>query len=376
MIHHASTPNKHRLSTPSSVKCGRFSVVRSVSLPIWWQTPCSLAHDIIPSIQSRLECLRIDAEYLRANGMDLFHLGALGRLMPCVLSLHPSLSWKLTRSSQLRLYPRLDPSRPQDVAESIAAETTLMLRVLVAQFLRGLVRRTITLRELDFALCAHTKVWRLCNTHVLRPLHVRRALELGGGGRSRLRLSNGTHFGALLERFSEGEESEDSDDIDVPLAVRLLKGKAIARSEDEHNDIGEGDQELQQQVGPSTDVQADDPAAPHWSPHRTMYTPDLIAPAHPFGMYMPGTMPDPLGCSTLPDHAVDTQVTESAAQQLLKDSAQLNSPAILNFSVGASKIPATPTTTPTLRPAPCPSRGGRTSIRASSTRSSAGPTRS
>ena len=27
---HLSRPNKHRLSTPSSVKCGQFSVVRSV----------------------------------------------------------------------------------------------------------------------------------------------------------------------------------------------------------------------------------------------------------------------------------------------------------------------------------------------------------
>jgi len=41
-------------------------------------------------IQSELECLGIDAEYLRANDMDLFHLGALGRLMRCVLS--PSVS--------------------------------------------------------------------------------------------------------------------------------------------------------------------------------------------------------------------------------------------------------------------------------------------
>jgi len=52
-------------------------------------------------IQSELECLGINAEYLRANGMDLFHLGALGRLMRCVLSLHLSLSWTLTRSSRL-----------------------------------------------------------------------------------------------------------------------------------------------------------------------------------------------------------------------------------------------------------------------------------
>jgi hypothetical protein len=108
--------------------------------------------------QSELDCLGIDAEYLRENGMDLFHLGALGRLMRCVLSLHPSLSWKLTPSSRLRLYPRLDPARPQDIAESIAAETIQILRALVAQFTRGLVRRVIVLRELAFALCAHTKV--------------------------------------------------------------------------------------------------------------------------------------------------------------------------------------------------------------------------
>jgi hypothetical protein len=97
-------------------------------------------------IQSELECLGIDAEYLRANGMDLFHLGALGSLMRCVLSLHPSLSWKLTPSSRLRLYARLDPARPQDVAECIAAETIRMLRRLVGQFTRGLVRRVIALR--------------------------------------------------------------------------------------------------------------------------------------------------------------------------------------------------------------------------------------
>ena len=41
-------------------------------------------------IQRELERLGIDAEYLRANGMDLFHLGALGRLMRCVLSPDPS----------------------------------------------------------------------------------------------------------------------------------------------------------------------------------------------------------------------------------------------------------------------------------------------
>ena len=60
------------------------------------------------------------------------------------------------------------------------------------------------------------------------------------------------HFGALLDRFSEGKESGDSDD--VPLAVRahLGNGKAVARDEDddddedEVDDVGESNQELQQ----------------------------------------------------------------------------------------------------------------------------------
>jgi hypothetical protein len=43
--------------------------------------------------------------------------------------------------------------------------------------MRDLVRRAITLCELDFALNAHTKVSRL-GEQVVGPTHVRRALEL------------------------------------------------------------------------------------------------------------------------------------------------------------------------------------------------------
>jgi hypothetical protein len=91
-------------------------------------------------------------------------------------------------------------------------------------------------------LCAHTKVWRLSDPGAVGPLHVSRALQLCGGGGSQLWSGKGTHFGALLERFSEGEGSDD-----VPLAERARrgKGKAIARSENEDDDVGEGDQELQ-----------------------------------------------------------------------------------------------------------------------------------
>jgi hypothetical protein len=183
-----------------------------------------------------------------------------------------------------------------------------MLHALVTQFVRDLVRRAIALRELDFALRAHTKVWRL-GKRVVHPLHVRRALELCGRD---AQSSKRTHFGALLERFSEGEESTESDD-DVPLAVlaRMAKGKAVSCIQDEDegddegraDDVGLGD-EQEQRAGSSTDPQTRDTAGPHWSlTHREMYSPfvyapDLIAPAHPFGVYAAGTTPDAQGSST------------------------------------------------------------------------------
>ena len=147
---------------------------------------------------------------------------------------------------------------------------------------------------------------------------MRHALELCGRDAPS---SKRTHFGALLERFSEGEESMESDD-DVPLAVRaqMTKGKAVACNEgededdddDQAGDVGEGDQQ-QQKAGPSTDSQARDAAGPHWSltPREMyypfVYAPDLIAPAHPFGVYTPGTTPDQQGSSTsaLLRHAAD-----------------------------------------------------------------------
>ena len=120
----------------------------------------------------------------------------------------------------------------------------------------------------------------------------------------------------MLERFSEGEGSSDSDDAPLAVSARIRNGKAIARDEDEIDDIGESIQEQQQQAGLGTVAQAHDAAAIHWLPRRTMHTPfvyapDLIVPAHPFGIYAPSTAPDPPpGCSTLPYHAADADEQE------------------------------------------------------------------
>ena len=190
--------------------------------------------------------------------------------------------------------------------------TIQTLHTLVVQFTQGVVLRAITLRELDFALRGHTRVWGL-GDRVVRPHHVRRALELSGAGRLNMRM----HFEGLLGRFSEGEESAD-DSSDVPLVVRARKGKAkaIARDEeeesysDEDSDVGQREQQ-QQQANPSKDDRAHDAARYRWpSPHRAIYppfvyAPDLVAPAHPFGVYAPGTMPEQPGRPAHPRHVTD-----------------------------------------------------------------------
>jgi hypothetical protein len=193
-----------------------------------------------------------------------------------------------------------------------------MLRALVVRFMRSLVQRAIAVRELDFVLRAHTKVWRL-GDRVVRTPHVRRALELSGGAR----LNKRAHFERLLERFSEDNErtgdggedderGEDEGDDDVLLAARatMRDGKAIAEQGDDDDDNGQGnsdggvseaEQQQQQKAGPSNDAQVHESAEVRWSTnHRAMYSPfvyapDMIAPAHPFGVYATGTTPESLG---------------------------------------------------------------------------------
>jgi hypothetical protein len=51
------------------------------------------------------------------------------------------------------------------------------LHALIIQFTCDVIWHAIVLRELDFSLHAHTKVWCL-GERLVSPLHVRRALEL------------------------------------------------------------------------------------------------------------------------------------------------------------------------------------------------------
>ena len=226
-------------------------------------------------VQRKLDELGIDAEYMRANGLGLFRLGALWRLMRCV-----SCTRKSTLSLQPhRLYPRFDPSKPQGVTEFISAGTIQALHTLVVRFTRDIVRRALTLRELDFARRGQVKMWRLGKREV-RPPHVRRALQTRGAC-----LGKQVHFDALLARFDESEGEDSESEEEVPLAVLMQR-----RSDEDEDRDWTDDEE---------DADVDKHLRPH-SRHREPYVPfvhapDLVAPSHPFGIYAPGTIPEPLG---------------------------------------------------------------------------------
>ena len=137
-----------------------------------------------------------------------------------------------------------------------------------------------------------------------------------------------THFERLLGRFSEGEESTgDDDSSDVPLVVRARKGKAKAVVRDEDEDVGDGDddadvgQRQPQQAGSSKDEQASKATWLQWSSsHRAIYSPfvyapDLIAPAHPLGVYAPGTVPEQPGQPGHPPHSTDPDNEDESEEE-------------------------------------------------------------
>ena len=152
------------------------------------------------------------------------------------------------------------------------------------QFTRDIIRRALTLRELDFARRGQVKMWRLGKREV-RPPHVHRALQTRGAC-----LGKQAHFDALLAQFDESEEESESEE-DVPLALLVQR-----RSDDDDDDDEEEEEEMEEEDRDWTDDEEDvrlhlrhrEPYAPFF------HAPDLIAPSHPFGIYAPGTIPEPL----------------------------------------------------------------------------------
>ncbi|KAI0029417.1 hypothetical protein K488DRAFT_72978 [Vararia minispora EC-137] len=212
-----------------------------------------------------LDVLGVDAAFLRAQGLGLFNHAALGRL--------------------LRLHAEVDGGggAPDEGPSAIAVDTVRYLDCLVRFFVRRAVGMAVRVRETDFALKAHTKVWRLGkHPHVLAK-HVQGALEMMGYPR----LSKHDHFGAMATRIPGLDPVELEDGPPPPRRIVFRPRKKRKKKQ-------------KTATPPAGDDADDEDDAPRRESYRWpdrhmaqpfVYFPDGVSECYPFGVDARGTRP-------------------------------------------------------------------------------------
>ncbi|KAI0770015.1 hypothetical protein C8Q74DRAFT_866300 [Fomes fomentarius] len=132
----------------------------------------------------------VDVPRLRREGLDLFHLQGVSRLMQTYNELHDVDS---------------------TIASEISADTLRLLRALVVRFVSQAMSRAIISKEQERIAKLQTKAWRLKENQVVSSANVKHALALFGAES----LSKRAHFARLLQKLDleedEDEETEDED---------------------------------------------------------------------------------------------------------------------------------------------------------------------
>lgn len=183
-------------------------------------------------VKSDFENAGINASYLGEHGMDLFHLGRLGKLMG--------------------MYKSLEQPPEDDVGTTfISPELICYLQALVVAFTSDVIHRATVWKEQANELKGQKKVWRGALHQVNQPA-VQHALKTIGA-RS---LSQEEHFSKLLHQYELSPDTQK----------RKQKSSTPADVEDERTSA----------TGHSPDAENCDIAL---SPHHAIYTPALLAPA-------------------------------------------------------------------------------------------------
>lgn len=174
----------------------------------------------------------INASYLGEHGMDLFHLGRLGKLMV--------------------MYKSLEQCPEDDVgATFISPELIRYLQASVVAFTTDVIHRATVWKEQANELKGQKKTWRGALHQINQPA-VQHALKTIGA-RS---LSQEEHFSKLLHQY----------DLSPDKQKRKQKSSTPADVEDERTSA----------TRHSPDAENSDIAL---SPHRAIYTPAFLAPA-------------------------------------------------------------------------------------------------
>ncbi|KAG1811196.1 uncharacterized protein BJ212DRAFT_1375510 [Suillus subaureus] len=183
-------------------------------------------------IRSDFEDARINAFYLNEYGMDLFHLGRLGKLMG--------------------IYKSLEQYPEDDVGTNfISPELIRYLQASVVAFTTDVMHRATVWKEQANELKGQKKVWKGA-LHQINQQAVEHALKTIGVRT----LSQQEHFSKLLDQY------------DLSPDKRKRKPKSSTP--------GDVEDERARTAGHSPDAESYDIAL---SPHRAIYTPTFLAPA-------------------------------------------------------------------------------------------------
>lgn len=183
-------------------------------------------------VKSDFENAGINASYLGERGMDLFHLGRLGKLM--------------------EMYKSLEQCPEDDVGTTfISPELIRYLQASVVAFTTDVIHRATVWKEQVNELKGQKKVWRGALHQVNQPA-VQHALKTIGA-RS---LSQEEHFSKLLHQYElSPDKQKPKQKSSTPADVEDERTSAVRHSPDAEN----------------CDITL--------SPHRAIYTPALLAPA-------------------------------------------------------------------------------------------------
>ncbi|KAJ7770224.1 hypothetical protein DFH07DRAFT_269970 [Mycena maculata] len=110
-------------------------------------------------IMSTLKDQGIDAKVLAEDGLDIFNLAKVSKLM------------------ELFQQAYTDPDE-KNLASSISHDSIKLLRTILTDFISNLVHRTISLREQEVVLKRNYKVWRLTKEDEITPENVLDALQM------------------------------------------------------------------------------------------------------------------------------------------------------------------------------------------------------
>ncbi|KAI8978759.1 hypothetical protein BD414DRAFT_494305 [Trametes punicea] len=138
--------------------------------------------------QAQFASIGIDAQRLHQEGLGLFHLQTVGKMM--------------------QMYNRLHDV-PPEVASQISVDTLKVLHAIIVQFVAEVMSRAIVSREQERIAKLQTKAWHMRENQNISVANVKHALALYGADS----LDKRAHFAGLLKRLaldhSDGAGDED-----------------------------------------------------------------------------------------------------------------------------------------------------------------------